>query len=60
MIDPYGQPPGHISNPVQPVTIPGTTITLCACDDCHEVRQRWTDRQTPLAELLDSRDDSDG
>lgn len=45
MIDPYGQPPGHVA--------------LCGCDECFDVRQRWTDLQQPTSEPLDPRDGED-
>lgn len=58
MINPYGTPPGHNTNPTVPVTLPGIG-TLCNCDDCNQARQDWTNRQPPLLTELDTRDDDD-
>jgi hypothetical protein len=59
MIDPYMPDPTHRANPVKPVTIPGTDITMCGCDGCVNTRQDWTDRQPPLIDSLDERDAED-
>lgn len=59
MIDPYKPDPAHSKNPVKPVTLPGTDITMCGCDPCVNARQDWTDRQPPLLAELDPNDGED-
>lgn len=45
MIDPWGQPPGHSWD--------------CPCDECQEVRERWTASQPPIIEELPETDGED-
>lgn len=59
MIHPYLPDPTHNRNPVQPVNIPDTDITLCGCEQCCNTRQDITNRLPPIIDTLPKEDAED-